>query len=47
VKSQVSVFFNEWLDLMQEAYDQLTSEQFAELEEKILTEIKHARKNKP
>lgn len=43
MKSQVPVIFNDWLTLMESAYETLTKEQFYELEEKIKHEISHHR----
>jgi len=45
-KSQVPVFFDEWLTLMERADRQLTKEQFRELEDKIKFEIAFRRKRK-
>lgn len=44
MKSQVPVFFDKWLTLMERAYEELTPEQFRELEEKIKKEIRHRRR---
>jgi hypothetical protein len=47
MKSQVPVFFNDWLTLMETAFSTLTKEQFRELEEKIKKEIAFYRLRKP
>lgn len=39
MKSPVKILFEEWLTLMEGAYEELSKEQFYELEEKIKHEI--------
>jgi hypothetical protein len=46
MKSQVPVFFNDWLTLMETAFSTLTKEEFRELEEKIKKEIAFHRSRK-
>jgi hypothetical protein len=43
MKSQVPVLFNEWLTLMERAFEVLSTEQFVELECKIQEEIDASR----
>jgi hypothetical protein len=45
-KTPVSKIFQYWLTLMEQAYEQLTKEQFRELEEKIRYEINYHRGKK-
>lgn len=44
-KSSVTTHFNNWLSIMEQAYSELTAEEFRELEDKIRNEITHYRKN--
>jgi hypothetical protein len=44
-KSQVVPLFNEWLDLMVKAFERLSLAEFKELEDKIISEIQHSRKD--
>ncbi len=46
MKSPVAVFFYEWLNIMDEAYEALSKEDFRKLEDKILKEITFFRKKK-
>lgn len=39
-------FFNEWLTLMEQAYETLSKEDFRKLEDKIIAEIDFHRKRK-
>ena len=43
MKSQVPVFFDKWLTLMEEAWEALNYGQYKELEEKIRAEITYHR----
>jgi hypothetical protein len=47
MKSQITPLFNEWLTLMEKAYEQLSKDDFLKLEDKIKEEIAFHRKNKP
>lgn len=46
MKSQVIPMFNEWLTLMERAYEILNKKEFRELENKIKAEIAYHRKRK-
>lgn len=46
MKSQVLVYFNEWLTLMDKAFYQLSAEEFSQLEDKIRKEIAVSRRNR-
>lgn len=46
MKSQVPVFFDEWLTLMERAFETLSLKEFEELENRIKTEIAARRKGK-
>lgn len=43
-KSQIDHFFNQWLTLMEEAFEKLTAPQFRILETRIMREIRFHRK---
>lgn len=46
MKSQVPVYFNKWLTLMEQAYEILDDTQWRELEDQIIAEIETSRKSK-
>ena len=46
MKSQVPVLFDEWLTLMEKAYENLSKEEFSELEDKIRNEIAVSRRER-
>lgn len=46
MKSQVPVYFNDWLTLMEGAFERLTKKEFKELEDRIKKEIAFHRRRK-
>lgn len=46
MKSQTITYFNDWLTLMEKAFESLPKNEFRELEEKIINEITIGRDRK-